>query len=577
KVGPDLKLDGHHDAFVAKVEADGTDLIYCGFIGGYGEDRGHDIDVDSEGYAYVTGVTDTPADQNFPVLIGPDLTINGGLFDAWVARVVPAGTHLDYCGYIGGIDEDQGIDIVVDDERNAYITGYTASLEDTFPVLVGPDLTYNGGQTDGFVAKVDAQGAALDFCGFIGGTFRDRSQGIALDEEGGIYLAGYTESMEGPDPMFPATVGPKLIYDADGDAFVAKLKPWPSDPVPKNNYAYCGYITGNSHDEATDIAVDEEGCAHVVGFTDSPQSCFTVVKGPDTTVNGKGDAFVARVKAVPNHPDPKENFFYCGYLGGTYHDVGRGIAVDEEGRAVVTGFTASGAGPDPLFPAKAGPDLTSNGEYDAFVAMLIADPTNPVPMDNYVYCGFVGGTDWDQGMDIAVDDEGAAYITGDTWSSEDVEGFPTIVGPDLVYNGSRDGFVAKVEYTAPLQSNKNKISERMGGKVLFTLSAGEDQAGRNYLLLGSLSPSAPGMPMPGGKAWLPFQWDGFTDLIWSMANSPVFAGFQNMLNESGKAAAQLDTLGPLPPGCANATLWFAFALNNPWNFVSNPVEIEIVP
>jgi hypothetical protein len=161
KVGPDLTHNGGYtDAFVAKVKTDGTGLVYAGYIGGDWVDRGADIAVDSAGNAYVTGKTHS--DQStFPVKVGPDLTHNGG-YDAFVAKVRADGTGLVYAGYIGGSasDDDDGDGIAVDGAGNAYVTGSTWSDETTFPdgdgfgSIPGPDLTFNGGYTDAFVAKV---------------------------------------------------------------------------------------------------------------------------------------------------------------------------------------------------------------------------------------------------------------------------------------------------------------------------------------------------------------------------------------------------------------------------------------
>ena len=94
----------------------------------------------------MTGRTES-TEATFPVNVGPDLTHNGG-WDAFVAKVNAAGTGLVYCGYIGGSESDYGDGIAVDGSGNAYVTGFTESDEATFPVTVGPDLTYNGGECD---------------------------------------------------------------------------------------------------------------------------------------------------------------------------------------------------------------------------------------------------------------------------------------------------------------------------------------------------------------------------------------------------------------------------------------------
>jgi hypothetical protein len=94
----------------------------------------------------------------FPVAVGPDLTF-GGVNDAFVARVRRDGSGLDYCGYVGGSDWDYGAGIAVNAAGTAYVIGDTNSTEATFPVTVGPDLTYNGSGLyagDAFVATVSS-------------------------------------------------------------------------------------------------------------------------------------------------------------------------------------------------------------------------------------------------------------------------------------------------------------------------------------------------------------------------------------------------------------------------------------
>ena len=144
--------NGNYDAFVAKVNAAGTALAYCGYIGGSASDNGSGIAVDGSGNAYVTGHTYSD-EASFPVTVGPDLSHNGN-YDAFVAKVNAAGTALTYCGYIGGLNSDESFSIAVDSSGSAYVTGETKSNETSFPVTVGPDLIHNGGINDVFVAKI---------------------------------------------------------------------------------------------------------------------------------------------------------------------------------------------------------------------------------------------------------------------------------------------------------------------------------------------------------------------------------------------------------------------------------------
>lgn len=425
-VGPDLNGHGEFpaDAFVAKVKADGTGLAYCGYIGGGGVDEGYGIAVDAEGNAYVTGQTSSP---DFPVTPGSGLSVDGGP-DAFVAKVKADGTGLVYCGRIGGSGDDVGSGIAVDELGHAYVTGWTyaGSPVSDFPVTVGPDLTYNGG-TDAFVAKVNADGTGLVYCGYVGGWAHDEAFGIAVDAFGNAYITGRTAS---PGDSFPVRVGPVLTHTGWLDAFVAKVT---ADGI---GLAYCGYLGSDYDDVGRAIAVDDLGNAYVAGWTDYGPGTFPVKVGPDLTYNGgTADAFVAKVAADGS------TLIYCGYIGG---DVGEsdygldhayGIAVDSSGNAYVAGQAGS---TDASFPLVVGPDLTSNGWDDAFVAKVNAAGTA------LSYCGYVGGEFEDWGLAIALDGSRNVYVTGMTSSTE--EAFPVAVGPDLTINGSEyaDAFVAKI-------------------------------------------------------------------------------------------------------------------------------------
>ena len=271
-----------------------------------------------------------------------------------------------YAGYIGGENSDSGNGIAVDNKGNAYVTGFTQSTEASFPVTVGPDLTFNGGgfvSADAFVAKVNASGTALVYAGYIGGDSVDQGRGIAVDNKGNAYVTGFTQSTEA---SFPVTVGPDLTFnggdDFFGDAFVAKVN------ASGTALVYAGYIGGDDGDGGSGIAVDKRGNAYVTGGTRSTEASFPVTVGPDLTFNGGdgdavfgGDAFVAKVNASGIA------LVYAGYIGGDSVDQGRGIAVDKKGNAYVTGDTVS---TEASFPVTVGPGLTFNGIFDAFVAKV---------------------------------------------------------------------------------------------------------------------------------------------------------------------------------------------------------------
>ncbi|MFO7732698.1 MAG: SBBP repeat-containing protein [Candidatus Aminicenantes bacterium] len=429
-IGPDLACNGNHDVFVAKVSAGGTELIYCGFIGGSLGEMSYDIAVDAAGCAYITGYTGSD-ESTFPVTTGPDLTYNDyadatGYADAFVAKLNPFGTALEYCGYIGGGYHEEACGIAVDVNGCAYVVGYAWSSEATFPVLVGPDLSHNG-DNDIFVAKVSSDGASLEYCGYIGGQEGDYGYAIAVDGLGQAYVAGGTLSNES---TFPVLVGPSLIYkglDFRGDGFVAKIA------ASGEHLVYCGYLGGSDEEGISGIAVDDSGHAYVSGYTASDESTFPVGTGPDLTHNGGYDVFVAKVA------DSGIGLVYCGYIGGDGNDGGGRIALDGSDCAYVAGSTDSS---ETTFPVTAGPGLTYNGGFgDCFAAKL--DPSGRM----LVYCGYIGGDDVEGCMGIAVDNQGGAYLAGYTFSTEAT--FPATVGPQATASGGGDAFVAAISPFAP--------------------------------------------------------------------------------------------------------------------------------
>lgn len=421
-VGPDLTANGNVDVFVAKVNASGTGLVYAGFFGGSGYEWGYDIAVDGSGSAYITGMAnsnDAETYPDFPLLVGPDLTFNG-FGDAFIAKVNATGTALVYSGFIGGLGNDEGNGIAVDAAGNAYIVGNTSSHEvyAGFPVLGGPDLTFNG-STDTFVAKVNASGSALVYNGYVGGEGTDTGRGIAIDGAGNAYVTGGSNSTAGIANWF---------------AFVTKVD-------SAGAFVYHFHIQGAGSDEANAIAVDADGNAYITGYTRSDQASFPVTGGPDLTFNGPaydGDAFVAKINAAGNA------LVYAGYIGGGTYDEGHAIAVDADGNAYIAGRTHS---TEATFPVADGPDLTFNNPAaptsgaDGFVAKVNASGTG------LVYAGYIGGSFDDQATGIAVDATGSAYIVGVTSSTE--ADFPVTVGPDLTFNGYYDLFVAKISGGTP--------------------------------------------------------------------------------------------------------------------------------
>ena len=270
------------------------------------------------------------------------------------------------------------------------------------------------------------------FAGFMGGAGDDRGLGVAVDASGAAYVTGQSPSQ----------------FTQSLDAFVAKVAP------DGRRLVYVSFIGGTDVEAGFDVVVDAFGQAYVAGGTTSDERTFPVAAGPDLTFNGRVDAFVVKLGASGS------TVLYAGYLGGAQNDFAEGIALGPGGVIFLTGVTQSS---EKTFPVKIGPDLTFNGHYDAFVAALkpVPDPFALKVQDNLVYAGYIGGRGDDAGIiggprtqatitsgHIAIDSDGAAYVSGITGSDQrsfpDGDGFGAVLGFDQTFNGGTDAFVVKV-------------------------------------------------------------------------------------------------------------------------------------
>ncbi|MCB9155391.1 MAG: SBBP repeat-containing protein, partial [Caldilineae bacterium] len=343
---------GFH-AFVARLNAAGSGLDYATYLGGSGYDYSESVAVDGTGRATVAGKTTS---SDFPATPGAfDPSYNGG-GDAFVARLNEAGSALDYATFLGGSGYDYGLGVAVDETGRATVTGYTDSSN--FPTTPGAfDPSYNGGMHDAFVVRLNAAGSALDYATFLGGSSSERGYAVAVDGTGRATVTGYTWSSN-----FPATPGAfDPVYNGGvHDAFVARLN------AAGSALDYATFLGGIYDDWGFGVAVDGTGRATVTGYTSS--SDFPTTPGSfDPTFNGGSrDAFVARLNEAGSALD------YATFLGGSGSDCGNAVAVDEAGRATVTGWTTSSD-----FPTTPGAfDRNFNGGDDAFISKLdLEEPT----------------------------------------------------------------------------------------------------------------------------------------------------------------------------------------------------------
>jgi hypothetical protein len=417
---------GTSDAFVTKINAAGSAILYSTYLGGSSYDFGSGIAVDASGSAYVTGNTYS---TNFPGTSSSTIqpAHGGGGYDAFVTKLNAAGSAILYSTYLGGSGSDDGRGIAVDTSGNAYVTGQT--LSSNFPGTSTSAIqpTHGGGGGDAFVTKINAAGSAIIYSTYLGGSGGDFGQGIAVDASGSAYITGATSSTN-----FPGTTGSTIRATNGGgfDAFVTRIN------AAGSAILYSTYLGGGGYDVGYGIAVDASGNGYITGYTSSTNFSGTSSSAIQATYGGGGlDAFVTKINAAGSA------ILYSTYLGGSGDDFGQGIGADASGSAFVTGFTSS-----TNFPGTTGSAIQAThggGSYDAFMTRVNAGGSA------LLYSTYLGGSGDDYGQGIALDASGDAYVTGITSSTN----FPGTSSSSIQATnggGTYDAFVAKIRkrYTA---------------------------------------------------------------------------------------------------------------------------------
>jgi hypothetical protein len=391
---------GSEDAFVAKINPSGSELVYSTYLGGNNFEYGYGIAVDASGNAYVMGYTQS---SNFPTTAGAFQSTCCGAF---VTKINSSGSALVYSTFLNGAEDDGIASIAVDAYGNAYVTGGTSSA--SFPTTAGAFQTTLNGSTNAFVTKINRSGSALVYSTYLGGSNFDTGYGIAVDTFGNAYVTGSAESSN-----FPITTG--AFQNTCCGAFVTKINSSGSALL------YSTFLDGATGDA---IAVDAYGNAYVTGNTSS--TTFPTANAFQSKLLGFPNAFVTKFNRSGSA------LVYSTYLGGSTYDYGYGIAVDAFGNAYITGETASIDFPtaNALQPAYGG------GFEDGFVTKI--DPSGSA----LIYSTYLGGSDEDVGQGIAVDRFRNAYVAGFTNSTN----FPTAnaLQPAPAVAGVVQAFIAKI-------------------------------------------------------------------------------------------------------------------------------------
>ena len=427
-------------------------LSYGTYLGGSGTDVANSIAMDAEGNLWVTGSTNS---SNFPLR-------NRGFFPntnstdlAFISKFNPsvAGYYsLLYSTFLGGSTSDEAFGIALDKSGNAYVTGRTLSHD--FPMKHAFQNTFNTTQncTDSsgnasichhtFISEITANGQALVYSSYLGGSYQDEAFGIAVDSNGTAYVAGQTNSTDFPTAGSPYQSALKGSFDC----FLSEIA------ANGTSLVYSTYYGGTAADTANAIAVKAPGVVDITGTTlstDLPMSSnayqSTASYKGNTSGTNLSDAFIAEFTVTQGGTG---GLTYATYLGGADGStIGAAIAVDSAGIIYATGSTNADDYPvtPGAFHTKYAGSTSENGYAgpgDAFITKLNPSGSGSGQL---VYSTYMGGALDDQGFGIAVDPAGIITVVGQT----DSYGFPVTGDAFQRYDSgpspTEQGFVSRFD------------------------------------------------------------------------------------------------------------------------------------
>ena len=470
---------------MTKLNSTGTALVYSTYLGGTANNYGFGIALDSNGFIYVTGTTDS---SDFPVTASAyQSSLVPGAFNGFVSKLSPDGSSLLYSSYLGGSGQDYFYALAVDGSQNAYLTGNTTSTDfpTTANALQNALLSPSGG--DAFLARIDTTQSgtnSLVYSTFLGGSSPsgDIGSSVAVDAHRNAYVAGGTCSTD-----FPVTQ--QNAFQVTGNGYcIGFLSQIDTAQTGSAGLVYSTYFGGSNFppgtlfDEGPDsVTLDSSSKVYVAG--PALASDFPTTNGGINSTAGK--AFVAKFDTTLT---ASASLIYSVLVGGSGGDVAIAISVDPAGNAYFAGYTFSSD--FPVTPdAVESSFLGDSTNFDGFLTIVSPDATQ------ILYSTYLGGSGNELGGDyvqgVALDANLNIYLTGQTSSSD----FPVTSGAlQTSYQGGQfggEGFVAELTgiVTTPQISSIFPTSGGIGSAVTITGSAFGSSQGQSTVTFNGVAAS----------------------------------------------------------------------------------------
>jgi hypothetical protein len=401
---------GYNAAFVAKFSPAGA-LVWSTFLGPgtYQFSVVSGLQVDAAQNVYVAGIFQDPG---FPTTAR--LPNSGSVF---LTKLNASGSHVIYSALLGGHSTLANPQLVLDSAANAFVAGTGDICCDGNTGLIGP----LGGVDDFWIAEINSAGTALSWSVEIGGTGSDEADGLAIDRENKLYVAGYSDSLD-----FPTTNG-ALNQRGIGRTLVVKLDP---SQLAASSMVYSALIgnpgrSSNDFISAQSIAVDSSGHAYVGAWTYNT-GLFTSKWAFQREASGTANAYVFELNANGSA------FLNGTYLGGAGDDFVGHVAVDSAGNTNVVGSSNSSD-----FPTTAYGNLASaNSLFEGYYVKL-----NP-QFAAISSVQFGSARDGAQAFGSTRDGTGGLWVTG--YAGRDFPVTPNAY--QRLYNGNYDGFLLHTNF-----------------------------------------------------------------------------------------------------------------------------------